>query len=321
MTRRSITAGAAVAVALLVATSAQANPHKPDTYVVSNEADFQPEGIGVTNAGVIYVSSIGTGDIYRGHVKSTEFELFSDGAAVDRERSLGVHSDDKGRVFVAGVSHLDVYAADGTLLAHRPAAAGPIGDPELNDLAITHDAVYVTDSTNAVIWRASLEGGEIGQLERWFDARDVYPGFPPQFFFLNGIAASPAGDVLLVSSQGLESLIRVDVRTGDSQLVDLGDHTYGPDGIELRGNTVFGVLNYAAPNDEQGVYVAQLNDDYTTGTVTCSVVEEDFDTPSTLGLSRNRILVVNSQIDNGLGTPPYTISSVRNPVGVDGSGC
>ena len=108
---------AMTAITALPATAAAASdPHLPDTYVVSEEPGFQPEGIEVTPNGTIYVSSIGNGDVLRGHVTSTRFEQFASGAAAGRAHALGLHADSHGRLYVAGKTQLDVYRADGTLL-------------------------------------------------------------------------------------------------------------------------------------------------------------------------------------------------------------
>jgi sugar lactone lactonase YvrE len=192
--------------------------------------------------------------------------------------------------------------------------AGPVGEPFLNDLVVTHDAVYVTDSTNAVVWRATLRGPGIGQLQRWLDVRPLVPGLPPQYFFLNGIDATPNGKTLIVSSQGLETVIRVDVATREARIVDLAGASFGPDGLVLRGTTIYAVLNYAAPAG-QGVYVARLNDDLTAGTVVARVIGPSFDSPTTLALHDGRVYVVNSQLDHPPGTPPYTVVTVPDPLG------
>ena len=286
---------------------------RPVTYVVSEEPGVVPEGIGIAADGTMYVTSNGTGDVYVGHVSEDRLHSFASGAEAGRNVAAGVHPDQFGRVFVAGRGALDIYSSDGRLIAHRPATAGPVGEPFLNDLVITRDAVYVTDSTNAVVWRARLDGAYIGQLERWLDVRPVVPGMPAQYFFLNGIDATPDGGTLVVASQGLEAMIRVDVTTREASLVDLGNTSFGPDGLVLRGTTVYAVLNYAAPNG-QGVYVAQLNDELTTGTVVARVIDPSFDTPSTLALHDGRVYVVNSQIDRAPGTPPYTVVTVPDPL-------
>lgn len=316
MNRRLSAAAVAVALtaisAITALPSAASDPHLPDTYVVSEEPGFQPEGIEVTPNGTIYVSSFGNGDVLRGHVTSTRFERFASGAAAGRAQALGLHADSHGRLYVAGKTQLDVYSADGSLLTTLRPESGPVGEPYLNDLVITPHAVYVTDSTNAVVWRATL-GDDVGALERWFDARTVVPGFPPEFMYLNGIDASEDGQTLLVSSQGLEALIRIDVAGRSGELVDMGGHSFGPDGIELRGSTLYAVLNYAAPGGAQGVYVAELDETLRHGQVIASAAE-GFATPTTLAVTRGRVLVVNSQIDDGAGTPPYTISAVDDPI-------
>lgn len=303
----------AVAATIVPLTAGQAHADETSTYLVSDQPGVLPEGIDVRPDGTIYVTGNGTGDVYRGHVTSDRMARFASGAEAGRSSAAGVHTDRSGRVFVAGIAALDVYGSDGGLIAHRPASAGPVGEPFLNDLVITRDAVYVTDSTNPVIWRASLRDGEIGPLERWFDARPVVPGMPARYFFLNGIDATPDGDTLLVSSQGLEALIRVEVAGRDANLVDLGSHSFGPDGFVLRGNTVYAVLNYAAPHG-QGVYVARLNAGLSAGQVVERVIDPGFDSPTTLALFDERVYVVNSQLDHAPGTPPYTVTAIDDPM-------
>jgi sugar lactone lactonase YvrE len=309
-----VTAVAALAMAQFgSATAAYADRRLPPTYVVSEDPGVLPEGIGIAPDGTMYVTSTGTGDVYRGHVTEHRLRRFASGTEAGRGFAAGVHPGPQGRVFVAGREALDVYSSGGRLIAHRPATAGPVGEPFLNDLVVTHDAVYVTDSTNAVVWRATLHGTGIGQLQRWLDARPLVPELPPQYFFLNGIDATPNGKTLIVSSQGLQAMIRVDVATRDARIVDLAGASFGPDGLVLRGTTIYAVLNYAAPAG-QGVYVARLNDDLTAGTVVARVIDPSFDSPTTLALHDGRVYVVNSQLDHPPGTPPYTVVTVPDPL-------
>ncbi len=290
-------------------------PALPSTYVVSTDQGVLPEGIGIAPDGTMYVTGTGNGDVYRGHVTAASMRRFASGAVDGRGFAAGVHADARGRVFVAAKGTLDVYSATGRLIARRAASSGPVGDPFLNDLVITAEAVYVTDSTNAVVWRASLEDGRIGALERWLDVRPLVPGMPAQYWYLNGIDATPDGETLIVASQGLETLLRVDAATAQAEFVDLGDGvSFGPDGLVLRGSYVYGVENYAAPNGEQGVYVAQLDEAMTSGNMVAKVIDPSFDSPTTLALHDGRIYVVNSQFDHTPGTPPYTVSAVDDPL-------
>jgi sugar lactone lactonase YvrE len=91
----------------------------PSTYVVSEEQGVLPEGIEVTPAGRIYVTSSGTGDVHVGSVGSATMRTFARGSEVGRSSALGVHADARGRVFVASPSGVDVYSSDGELLARR----------------------------------------------------------------------------------------------------------------------------------------------------------------------------------------------------------
>lgn len=312
-TRLVATTAATAALALVgMAAPAGAVPDRPHTYTVSTDPGVLPESIHLAPDGTFYVTSLGTGDVYRGHVGQPTVQVVSDGTTTDRASAVGVEVDAGGRVFVAGVRALDVLSPDGDLLARRalPAEAGTAA--YLNDAVVTHDAVYVTDSGTGTVWRAALDGNSVGELEAWFDARVLYPGFPVQYFFLNGIAASPDGKTLLVSSQGLEALVRIDVATASGDLVDVPG-SFGPDGLHVVGDLVYGVLNYAAPAG-QGVYVARLAPDWRSGEVVARVVSPEFQTPTAVAVDGDRLLVVNSQLDTRPGTAPYTVVAVDNPL-------
>jgi hypothetical protein len=115
----------------------------------------------------------------------------------------------------------------------------PPGDVgALNDVAITHDAVYVTDSFNAQLVKIPLPAD--GSLPSE-DSATLLPvsgvaemGGPN----LNGIVAKSG--VLLVGETSTGKLFRVDPDTGIAVEVDLGDVDLpSPDGLELRGNTLY----------------------------------------------------------------------------------
>ena len=288
---------------------------RPDRYVVSRDVGVLPEGMGMGPHGTFFVTSSGTGAVYQGRLDRPQMSVFAPAGSAGRSSALGVHTDRTGRVFVAGSTALDVYNPDGRLLAHRPAPAGSVGPASLNDLVITRDAVYVTDFANPVILRAPLRGGRVGVLQPWLDLTTVEPGLPAAYWFLNGIVASADQNTLLVSSQGLEALLRVDVNRRRASVVDLGGGSFAADGLELHGRTLYAVLNYDPPAG-QGVYVAQLDAGLRRGRVVAAVTDQfaPFDSPTTLARDgRGRILVVNSQLDHPPGAPPYTVTAVPEP--------
>ncbi len=290
----------------------------PGTYVVSTSEGVLPEGIDVTPTGRLLVTSSANGDVFVGDVATPSLRVLVSGVEQGRTSALGVHTDSRGRVFVAHPDGFDVLDTSGALVARRTVPEDRAGAAYLNDLVITHDAVYVTDSNLALVWRASLVGNRIGELEPWLDAGSLRPDFQPGWFYLNGIVASPDGRRLLVSAQGLGALIRVDVPTHAASFVVMDGSifgNFGPDGMVLEGDVVRGVLNYGAPATGEGLYAARLRDDWRSGTVVAHVTDAGFSTPTTVARSGDRYLVVNSQLDTAPGAPPWTVVAVADPLG------
>ncbi|MFG3343489.1 hypothetical protein ACGF1Z_00305 [Streptomyces sp. NPDC048018] len=282
----------------------------PDTYVVSREPGVLPEGIAIARDGTMYVSSDGTGALYRGRIGDPTLRPFPARGLEDRPSSLGVHTDRRGRVLSVGGATLTVHDRHGRLLATRTAADGPLGAPDLNDLVVTEDAVYVTDWANPVIHRARIRNGTLGPLEPWLDIRGAFPQFPAQYWLLNGIVANEDGSALLVASNGTEAVWRIGTADREVEQLRLGETSFGPDGMVLHGRTLYAVLNYGAPH---GVYIAELDGDLRTGTVTHRITGEPFDLPTTLARHGCRLYVVNSQLDQPPGRPPYTVSAIDDP--------
>ena len=135
-----------------------------------------------------------------------------------------------------GEGDVRVYdASSGDLLAtFEPGVVG-----FLNDVAITHDAAYVTDSFNAqlVVILLPADGSLPSEdSARLLTVSGVAQTGGPN---LNGIVAKSG--VLLVGETSTGKLFRVDPDTGIATKVDLGDEVLlpGPDGLELRGNTLY----------------------------------------------------------------------------------
>lgn len=310
MTTRLLCLGASVLLAATGQTGTAGARDLPGTYVVSRGPGILPEGITVARDGTVYVSSDGTGRLFRGHVSDPELRPFAARGIDDRSSTLGVHTDRRGRVHSVGGASLTVHDGGGRLLARRTAQDGPLGPADLNDLVITKDAVYATDWANPVVHRAEIRNGRLGPLRPWLDIRSAFPQFPAQYWLLNGIVADRAGETLLVASNGTEALWRVDTATRAVEQVELGGESFGADGMVLRGRTLYAVLNYGAPS---GVHIAELSDDLRTGVVRHRITGEPFDLPTTLARHGCRLYVVNSQLDDPPGEPPYTVSAIPDP--------
>lgn len=277
--------------------------HRPQTYVVSTTPGDTPEGIEVTRNGTIYVTSVGTGAVYRGMVRSPNLEPFLPAGSDGRTSATGVHVDHWGRVLIAGAStsKLYMYDARGRLLAIRAAQQGSF----LNDFTFTSDAVYVTDSAHNQIWRATLTKDGLGQLKPWL-TRDKIEPIP---YFLNGIVTD--GRALLVGEQGQDVTYRIDLRTKAVRPLDVtgANGILSGDGYLLEGRRLYAVYN--AGGGKYVTRLAVLNRNWTKAQVIAdSGPGATNSTPTTVARDGNRLLWVNSQLDVAPGTPPYTLSVV-----------
>ena len=108
---------------------------------------WQPEGIESNGSGRLYVGSLKDGAIWTGKVRTGEGRILVPGVA--GRVAVGLHLDHRGRLWVAGgpTGTIRVYKArTGELLqTYQFPTATPTF---LNDLDITRNAVYATDSLN-----------------------------------------------------------------------------------------------------------------------------------------------------------------------------
>lgn len=91
---------------------------------MSRSPGVLPEGIAIGRAGTMYVSSDGTGALYRGNVRDPRLRPFRVAGVEDRPSTLGVHTDARGRVFSVGGAELTVHDRHGRLLTSRTAQDG-----------------------------------------------------------------------------------------------------------------------------------------------------------------------------------------------------
>ncbi|PZF80530.1 SMP-30/gluconolactonase/LRE family protein [Jiangella anatolica] len=292
-----------------VLTTAAARP-SPDSLPLPD--DFSPEGIAVGAGDTFYVGSLADGDIYRGDLRTGAGDVLVDappgrqavGLKVDqRHRTIVVAGGITGRVFVYD-------SRDGDPLADL--AVAPAGTAFLNDVTVTRDAAYVTDSLNPVLYRIPLGPGGAGAPETI--ALSGPAATIAGDFNLNGITATPDGRTLVVAHSALGALFTVDPATGASAEIEIVGEPLTPgtqDGILLDGRTLWVVENFA--NRVVGV---TLSRDLSSGSITDVITDADVDDlfriPTTVAEHGNRLAVVNARFDVGLppplgdGVPPGT---------------
>jgi hypothetical protein len=113
-----------------------------------------------------------------------------------------------------------------------------------------------------------------------------------------------------------EVLLRIDTRTRAVRVVDLGSVEFGGDGLLLEGRTLYGVVWDRRPDGTfaQDIRVVRLSRDLASGTLLARVADPSLLDPTTLARDRDRLLVVNSQLQRQPGAPPFTVSAIQDPL-------
>jgi sugar lactone lactonase YvrE len=299
--------------AVAEATGGYAGPKgAPRTIAIPGDTVF-PEGIAEwPGTRRFFASANSDGAIFLGLLKRPQAELFLPGGADGRTSATGVEVDAKrGRLFVAGAAtgRAFVYDAhDGTLLRKFETGSGGF----LNDIALTPSGdAYVTDSLRPVLWRLSakdIAGGVGGstQLTPFLDLTSIVPY--QDGFNLNGLVSTPDGRYLLAVQSNTGQLHRIDPAAGTAQEVDLGGaRLTNGDGLALDGHTL-----YVVRNQDELVVTVRLSKDFSSGRVVRSATDPSLMFPTTVALSKGKLLVVNSQFDRRTaGQPPelpFTVS-------------
>lgn len=289
----------ALSLAMIGATSARAFPE-----LISLPDGFQPEGIAVGKGSTFYVGSIPTGAVYRGDLRT------GDGAELVPPQAgrvaIGLKYDERtGLLFVAGGPTGFAFIYNGETGANVTEIQLTTGDRFINDVVITRDSAYFTNSKQPVLYRVPLENN--GELPDSPTVEEIQltgdyvftPG--PNAFNANGIAASPNGKTLIIVNSVDGLLYNVDPETGEATLIDLGGETVpNGDGILLQGKTL-----YVVQNQLNQIAVIELNSDFSAGTIVDTITHESFDIPTTIARFGHSLYAVNARF----GSPP--------PVGTD----
>jgi hypothetical protein len=235
---------------------------------------FAPEGIATGRGTTFYAGSLSGAGIWTGDYRTGEGRLLVEGGGP----YVGMDVDGRNRLWVAGgpSGTGTVFDADtGATLAAFTFAAG---STFVNDVIVTEDAAYFSDSFQPTLYRVPIgPGGAIGTpLPMPLDPDHI--GFVAGAFNLNGIEAAPGGDALIVVNSAAGTLYRIEPITGDVSPIDLGGAAVpAGDGILLAGRTLFVVQNQF-----NQVAVVELAADLATGTVADTLSSAGFDVPTTV---------------------------------------
>jgi len=247
---------------------------------------FAPEGIAIGRGTTFYTGSLSLQGIWRGDLRTGDGAFLVDGGGP----FVGMKVDAANRLWVAGGFAGLGYVFD--------AGTGePIGEPLalataptfINDVVVTPDAVYFTDSMRPAIYRVPIGvDGSIGApITIEFEESAI--GFQEGAFNLNGIDATPDGGTLITVNSTAGALFLIDAASGAVTPVELeGGPVTAGDGILLEGRTL-----YVVRNELNLVAVVRLSPDLANGVVVDELTG-DTDVPTTIARFGASLYVVNA---------------------------
>jgi sugar lactone lactonase YvrE len=282
---------------------------KPFPQVIQLPQGFQPEGIEVGKGTTFYVGSRVTGAIYRGNLRTGTGSILVPGGG--GRTATGIELDPQNRLWVAGAGTGDAYvfnAKTGSLIRTYDFAGG---DTFINDVVVTRNAAYFTDSRKALLYKAPIgPGGALGAFETITLGSPFVLGAG---FNLNGIDATPNGKTLIAVQSNNGKLFRIDAPTGAVREITLagGESVPNGDGILLTGKTL-----YVVQNANNRVAVIALASSFASGRVVTRLSDPDFSVPTTIDDHGRRLFAVNARFGvANPGTASYQVVQLRKPTG------
>ena len=274
------------ALAVPAAASAAAFPDRIDL-----PNGFAPEGIAIGRGTTFYTGSLSGQGIWRGDLRTGDGGLLVEGGGP----FVGMKVDATNHLWVAGGPAGNGYvfdAATGDPL--NVIQLAPVGEASfVNDVVVTGEAAWFTDSFRGVIYRVDLGTSQVTEV----DLTTLAPA-EPNVFRLNGIDATPNGKTLIAVNSTDGELYRINASTEDASVIDMGGASVAGDGILLAGHTLFAVRN------QDHVAVIDLAPDLSSGTIVDQLTG-DFDVPTTVARHGSSLYVVNAAF-RPPGAPPAT---------------
>ncbi|MEU4694851.1 superoxide dismutase [Actinoplanes sp. NPDC023714] len=295
----------AVTVAATPAAAAHSKPsHHPFPSTITLPSGFQPEGIAIGSKPFAYFGSRVDGDIYRVDLRTGKGRTFSEGPGT-ASLGLKVAGD---RLFVAGGAGGDARVLDlrtgEVLKSYQLQPAGTTAF--INDVIVTRDAAWFTDSRNAVLFK--LPFGRHGKLPERAVAVPLTGDFTlAEGNNANGITTTPDGRALIIVQSNTGSLFRVSY-SGVARKIDLGatETLVNGDGLWIKGRILYAVQNRA-----NVIAKVELDRAGTAGTVVSRTGNPAFDVPTTIAEYGKRFYLPNARF-----TTPPTPETPYNAVAV-----
>lgn len=288
----------AVVLSVLLAAPVSAQTNFPDTIPLPD--GFAPEGIAKGRGPTMYAGSLAGQGVYAFDIRTGEGDTVIEG--IEGQPFVGMKFDGRsGALFVAGGPSGKAFVFDtetgeevATFQLAALGAEGAAPDPEafINDVAVTRNAAYFTDSFNPRLFVLPLErNGTIAEDVEAVEVALTGDWVQGEGFGANGIAATPSGRTLVVVNSGAGALYAVEPESGVATQIDLGGETVtSGDGILLSGLTLYVVRNRA-----NEIAVVRLSPDFASGEIVETLTSENFRVPTTIAHFGRALYAVNAR--------------------------
>jgi sugar lactone lactonase YvrE len=238
---------------------------------------FGPEGIAVGNGHTFFVGAVAgrLGEILTGDLRTGEVTQL---VAPTGRPVTGMKFDSRSKLlFVSG-------AGSGRGTVYDTASGAEVvffqfqtGGTFINDVVVTREAAYFTDTTRALLYRVALDERGVPSDGFTIIPLPMGPTTCGGTGRTNGIVADPSGKHLIVVHSSEGQLYLVDTGTLSATPIDLGgERVCNGDGLLLDGKTL-----YVVQNQLNRVAVVQLTPDFFSGTIERFITEPFTSNPAT----------------------------------------
>ena len=252
--------------------------------------EFMPEGIASGKGDRFYVGSIPLGAVYSGSYRTGEGAVLVPPHPGRNHTGLKVDTRFD-RLFVAGGESKGIYVYDARTGADVASFALPDAG-FVNDVVLTHNAAYFTDSLVPQLYRVGIRrNGELTPPQRITYSGDL------QFtegFNVNGIETLRGGRKLVVVQSNTGKLFSVNGRTGVTREIVLDQPV--PNG--RRHAAPAARRSTSSSNRLNQIAAVKLDDRERSGEVhRGSITDPRFDVPTTIAPFKDFIYAVNARFD------------------------
>lgn len=295
----------ALATAVALTTSATAATNAAFPKRINLPDGLQPEGIANADER-FYVGSIGTGAVYRGSLRTGKGAILV--PPQSGRSAIGLKAD-RGRLFVAGGETGMAFVYDARTGQDITSYTLSTGGSFINDVIVTRQAAWFTDSFKPVLYRVPL--GPNGRPGAAAAVRTVQLSAPYQHqagsFNANGIDATSNGETLVIVQSATGRLFTV-TPSGRTRVVALaGDSVPNGDGILLDGRTL-----YVVQNQLNTVAKISLAPNLRSGRIQRLISDSGLDVPTTIADLGSRLYAVNARFGTAVSpTTDYWITQLK----------